>query len=86
MSYMRELIEHSDAELIEELERRADRRARGLCDYCEHPLGMPIAQSLKERGTKEDGNPRGASQEQIDRLDPKAVCRFPDRHCWKEAM
>lgn len=34
MSYPRDLDEYSDEELREEIARREDCRARGVCDYC----------------------------------------------------
>lgn len=34
MSYPRDLDEFEDIELFQEIERRKDDRAKGLCDYC----------------------------------------------------
>lgn len=34
MGYPRDIDDYSDDELLDELRRREDMRARGLCDYC----------------------------------------------------
>ena len=42
MSYPRGLDEYTDEELHQELSRREDARARGLCDYCGRDQSTPM--------------------------------------------
>lgn len=41
MSYPRDLDEYSDVELVGEVTRRKEARAKGLCDYCNRPVSEP---------------------------------------------
>lgn len=41
MSYPRDLDEHRDAELIEEICRRIMKQEHGLCTYCDRPSATP---------------------------------------------
>lgn len=41
MSYPKDLDEYDDEELMEELDKRAVRRKRGICDYCGQKFEAP---------------------------------------------
>jgi hypothetical protein len=53
MSYMKDIDEYDEDELLTELRLRAERRTRGVCDYCGRP---PESPPCKERKRHRLGN------------------------------
>lgn len=43
MGAPRDLREVDSSEIMAELNRRIDDRENGLCDYCHHAVGQPVA-------------------------------------------
>lgn len=59
MSYPKDIDEYTDFELQIEMETRKNRRAAGLCDYCNRPPETPACKFPARHALGSSSPPRG---------------------------